>query len=317
MRQPPSYREVFWNQLVILLTTIALASYSLGAVVGRDINSDLGTSLANGSISSPDSIIPERNNSSDRISSGDFPICTDFNGPFVPFCLPVNGADVLVDTTYYVTWNADFYPLNATVNIELRYSDSAEGTSAFTSKRTANSYGYIPIHMRYEWLQGKANNSLTLYIIELDPTLDRRASARQGPTIMLRPKPLNYSKPSPPATFNKLALYIGLPVSLAVVVAVVAGLVCGMRKNRMFIMRTFTQLRNKGYGIGKSKTQRLENDRKQSSDSDESTVLKKYSDDLEAGLLEGTTSNRYNNELERTGSYAFRRDVSKLKSWAV
>lgn len=114
-----------------------------------------------------------RNNTDISSFSGDFPICTDLNGPIAPFCLPKDGADVTADATYYVTWNADFYPLNATITIELRYANSSQGDSAFTSEKTDNSYGYISLPMQKEWLQGKPYNALTLYIIELDP---RRAA---------------------------------------------------------------------------------------------------------------------------------------------
>ena len=277
----------------------------------------LGATLANVSIANHN--VTATANSSNRFSSGDFPVCTDLEGPFVPFCLPEDGANVLVDTTYYVTWNADFYPLNATITIELRYSDSPEGTSAFTSDKTDNSYGYIPLHMSNEWLQGKQNNTLTLYIIELDSTLDRRASARQGPTITLRPKPAEHYKPSPPPRFNKLALCIGLPVSLAVVIIVVVTLVFSMRKSRETIVNSAFWSRKRGYGIGKSRSQRLKSETKGSSDSDGSMAPKRYANDLETGLLERSGSNRYKHDYELSGSspgrYPFRRDVARLKSW--
>lgn len=276
-----------------------------------------GTSLANISIANHNATTAPAN-TSNRFSTGDFPVCTDLEGPFVPFCLPEDGADVLVDSTYYVTWNADFYPLNATITIELRYSDLLEGSSAFTSEKTDNSYGYIPLHMSKEWLQGKQNNTLTLYIIELDSTLDRRASARQGPTITLRPRPVEHYKPSPPPRFNKLALCIGLPVSLVVVIIVVATLVFSMRKSRDTIMSSaFWVSRKRGYGIGKSRSQRLKSDMKASSGSDDSAGLKRYPNDIETGLLEGTGLERHNHDIERGGNYPFRRDVSKLKSWVV
>lgn len=56
-------------------------------------------------------------------------------GPFAPFCLPQDGANVVVDATYYITWNADFYPLNASITIEMRYSNSTARDSAFTSEK--------------------------------------------------------------------------------------------------------------------------------------------------------------------------------------
>ncbi|KAL5343720.1 hypothetical protein BJX70DRAFT_120984 [Aspergillus crustosus] len=274
----------------------------------------VSTSLANSSVDTNATMAPA--NTSSRFSSGDFPVCTELQGRFVPFCLPEDGADVLVDTTYYITWNSDFYPLNATITIELRYSNSLEGSSAFTSEKTDNSYGYYPLHMSKDWLQGKANNTLTLYIIELDSTLDRRASARQGPMITLHPKPVEHYKPSPPPRFNRLALCVGLPVALVVVVIVVVALVFSMKRSREAITSIWGS-RRRGYGIGKSRSQRLRSDRNESNESDDSGASKQYSNDIETGLLEGNSSERVKHIHQRDASYSFRRDVSKLKSWVV
>ncbi|PLB54968.1 hypothetical protein P170DRAFT_421597 [Aspergillus steynii IBT 23096] len=242
---------------------------------------------------------------------GDFPVCTDVNGSFAPFCLPKDGADVLVDATYYVTWNADFYPLNATITIELRYSNSTAGDSAFTSERTDNSYGYTPVHVLEEWLQGKSQNALTLYIIELDLESDRRASVQQGPTVILRRKPVEHWQPSPQLPFNRIALYVGLPVSLAVVVAVVLGLFFGMRNRRKIGIGNI--MGSGGYGVGKSRDQRM-GQSKGESESDSPPHWKQFTDDVDSGLPAINQSAAFD-DLERTASYAFNRDHSKFKSW--
>ncbi|KAL4953145.1 hypothetical protein BDW69DRAFT_166068 [Aspergillus filifer] len=312
-RQKP--QGLFWSLIVLVTITAWLPNLAASAIVRRGTSFDFGTSLSNVS-SSEHNATATPANPPNRFSAGDFPVCTDLEGPFVPFCLPEDGADVQVDTTYYVTWNADFYPLNATITIELRYLDSLEGSSAFTSEKTDNSYGYIPLHMSKEWLQGKQNNTLTLYIIELDSTLDRRASAREGPTIRLHPKPVEHYKPSPPPRFNKLALCIGLPVTLAVVIVVVVTLVFSMRKSRETIISSAFWNARRRYGGSKSRPQRLKSDSKESNGS-AGSAAKSHTHDVEAGLLEGTGAERYNQDLERGGSFPFRRDVSRLKSWIV
>lgn len=216
---------------------------------------------------------------------------------------------MIVDATYYVTWNADFYPLNATITIELRYPSSSQGDSAYTSEKTDNSYGYIPLHMQKEWLQGKKHNSLTLYIIELDSTSGQRASVRQGPTIILHPKPTQHYKPSPPLAFNKTALFIGLPASLAVAVGIVAGLYFGMRDRRKIGLGSVMGSRGKGYGTGKSKDERLNRVGETTfRDSDELSTLRKYSDD---------TAGSEGKDLERTSSRAFTHELLRLKSWSA
>ncbi|GKZ70932.1 hypothetical protein AnigIFM50267_006606 [Aspergillus niger] len=237
---------------------------------------------------------------------GDFPICRDPRGAARPFCLPEDGANVTVGGTYYITWDADFYPLNATITIELRYADPVEGDSTFTSDRTDNSYGYTHIHMQQEWLQGKQQNPLTLYIIELDSVSDKRASARRGPTVVLHPKPVQHLLSPPPTSFNKLALYIGLPVSLSVVILVVAGLYFGMRESRRIDLGN---IGGPGYGIRKSKVQRLGRNRGESAE--ERNVEETNSD-----ITEVAQPGR-KGALERGLSFGIERDSSRTKSWQV
>ncbi|KAL3464119.1 hypothetical protein BJX64DRAFT_255643 [Aspergillus heterothallicus] len=315
MKHAQRYYGFFRNLAIMAFIITWMPNCVFGAIVRRGVSYDFGTSIKSNSTSNQTSTALVATTTSSRVSSGDFPVCTDLEGPFVPFCLPEDGADVLVDTTYYVTWNADFYPLNATITIELRYSDSLEGSSAFTSEKTDNSYGYIPLHMRKDWLQNKPNNTLTLYIIELDSTLDRRASARQGPTITLRPRPVEHYKPSPPARFNSLALCIGLPVSFVVVSIVVITLVCSMRKTRDAVANIFSNSGRRGYGIARSRTQRLRGNGRESIESGGSASSKRYPTDLETGLLEWTGSDKYVHDHKRGASYPFRRDASRLKSW--
>lgn len=239
-------------------------------------------------------------------SAGPFPVCTDINTAYSPFCLPHHLEDVVTDATYYVTWNPDYYDLNATITIELRYPNSTQGDSAFTSAKTANSYGYIPLHMQSEWLQGRKRNSLTLYIIELDSTSNRRASVLQGPTITLHPRPTEHYKPPPQLPFNKRALAIGLPVGLAAVVLIVGGLYFGMRESRRIRVGNAMGSRGKGYGVGQSKNERLAGEAVR--ESRELTELRKYSDSTE-------TDSSESKDLERASSDVFTNELTRLKSW--
>jgi hypothetical protein len=250
----------------------------------------------------------------DEALPDDFPICTDYNGPFAPFCLPQDGADVVVDATYYITWNADFYPLNASITIEVRYSNGTAGDSAFTSERTDNSYGYLPLHMRKEWLQGKVKNQLTLRLVELDPASGTRASVRKGPMITLHPRLIEHYEPSPPMAFNKAALYIGLPVSFGVVIMVVAGLFFGMRQSRRIGLGSVMGSRGEGYGVRKSKNQRLGRSNCEIYYPDAASALRKYTDGADSGLSEVADSDMYD-EIERNARLPFRQDSARLKSW--
>ncbi|KAJ9234917.1 hypothetical protein C8Q69DRAFT_509274 [Paecilomyces variotii] len=248
-----------------------------------------------------------------RPYAGDFPVCTEFDQPYSPFCLPKDGSNVTVDSTYYVTWNPDYYPVNATITIELRYCTPLEGDSAFTSDRTENSYGYIPLKMRQEWLQGKARNNLTLYIIENEPTSNQRASYRQGPRVQLTHRRIEHYKPPPQTPYNKLGLILGLPISVSAVLLVIAGLYFGMRKNRTIGLGNVMGPGNRGYGIRQSKIQRLGR-RRVAVNMGEFENPRKYRDDPE-GRVESIDGDLYN-QMERTRGRVFTHQVSKLKSWS-
>lgn len=294
--------------LAIVLAITTLLEASFGVPVSETHSEDTVHTLSSQSQTSS--------------SAGDFPVCTDRNTEFSPFCLPHDGAEVIVDATYYVTWNADLYPLNATITIELRYPNSTEGDSAFTSERTDNSYGYVPLRMRKEWLQGKSHNRLTLYSIELDSTSDRRASARQGPTVVLLPRPAEHYKPPPSLPFNKLALMIGLPVSVGVVVLLVCAVSFGMWRSRKTGIKHIRASRNKGYGVGKSKNQRMEKSSGFKSadmidiEADALAAMKKYSDVDEGMSMSEMADRDLYHDVYRPTNYGVGTRVSRLKSWS-
>jgi hypothetical protein len=247
-------------------------------------------------------------------STRDFPVCTETRGRFEPFCLPKDGTNITVDSTYYITWNADFYPINSSIIIELRYANNSAGDSAYTSDETENGYGYVPIKMQEEWLQGKFSNQLTLYIIENNPGSDQRASYREGPTITLLPKPVEHYKPPPPTSFNKLGLLVGLPVSLSVITLVVAGLFFGMRRSRQIGLGNVMGPKRNGYGIQQSKIERLGcRDRGSMSwgGTDDEYI---YADTQHRPVVK--TDTELYNDMERTRGWAFTHEISNFKSWS-
>ncbi|KAL1983427.1 hypothetical protein VTN96DRAFT_10333 [Rasamsonia emersonii] len=223
--------------------------------------------------------------------------------------------NVTVDSTYYITWDVDFYPINSSIIIELRYSDNSAGDSAYTSDRTENGYGYVPIKMQKEWLQGKFYNNLTLYIIENNPESGQRTSYREGPTITLLPKPVEHYKPPPPTSFNKLGLVVGLPISLSVIILVVAGLFFGMRKSRQIGLGNVMGPRKNGYGIQQSKIQRLDYRSKDSINRGRVYNTDVYTDNPNHRPVVKVDTELCN-EIERTRGHAFTHDVSNFKSWS-
>lgn len=295
------YLDFLPSRAATALTMAALLGHTLGAALdprGAGTMLDLAPAV-------PDTGLKINSNSTQ--SPGPFPVCTEINGPFAPFCLPHDGQDMVVDATYYVTWNSDYFDLNATATIELRYPNVSQGDSAFTSERTENSYGYIALHMEQRWLQEKPRNPLTFYIIEMDSSSNERASVQQGPTIMLHKRPPEHYKPPPRLPPSKLALCVGIPVSLAVVLGIVGGLYFGMRESRRIGLGNVMGSCGRGYGVAQSKSQRVNGGRGRAAYND-SREIARYSDDAGEGE---------DKDVGRASSGAFTNKLTKLKSWSA
>ncbi|KAF2005177.1 hypothetical protein P154DRAFT_560106 [Amniculicola lignicola CBS 123094] len=175
-----------------------------------------------------------------------------------PFCTPSNQSTLYVGNSYYATWNPDFFPTNSTVQIKIQYmNDTLQ--EAWSSEKTQNAWGFVVFDTKSSWMQGYSMYNLTLYAVIFDasdPTT--KAKSYKGPLITLENEPPNHY-PAPPHNKlpNKEGLMIGLPVGLGFVVIVVIGLLVGMRKHRTIGLGNIMGRRNKGYGVGKSKRQRL------------------------------------------------------------
>jgi hypothetical protein len=183
--------------------------------------------------------------------------------------------------------------------------------------------------MEKTWLQGLTRNNLTLYIVELDPTPDARASILAGPTISLTHKPLTHFKPPPHTKApNHLGLILGLPISLGFVLLVLCGLCIGMRKHRKISVGSVMGKKGRGYGVGQSRIERLggkgrskgkgaiqlrEMERQGAQYSDEPSTRDGHGHAKEVSL--GSLVEDGYNESERARGNVFRNEVQRLKSW--
>ncbi|KAI9849075.1 MAG: hypothetical protein M1838_000276 [Thelocarpon superellum] len=148
--------------------------------------------------------------------------------------------------------------MNSTILIELNYvNTNGGGLQAWESPKTENNYGFISVTMDDNWRQGNSMNNLTFTMVELDPTADARAKTIGGPTVALIQKPPTYPQPSPPTQApNKLGLMVGLPVTLGSLVMIMLCLYVSTRKTRRIGLGNVMG-RRRGYGVGKSRRQRL------------------------------------------------------------
>ena len=157
-----------------------------------------------------------------------------------------------------MTWDTSEFSKNTTVTIELDYVEVAPGNGlhAWSSPKTPYGYGYVIVQMDKDWLQGKDENNLTMTLISYNPTTDSTADTHAGPTISLTKAPIVHlpaGKHIPPTT---IGLAVGIPVGIAFLAVVLLGLFLGMKNHRNIDVKGLRS-RRKGYGIGRSRRQRM------------------------------------------------------------
>lgn len=216
-----------------------------------------------------------------------------------------------------MTWDSDAYPINSSITIGLDYADPTEkgGSSAYTSDRTENSYGFLTITMDKTWLQDDVRNNLKLYIAQYDPSSDKRVVPTAGPMITLIQKPVRHYDPGPPtAPPTKLGFAIGLPLGVFAIMAIVIGLSVGMRKHREIGLGNVMG-KNRGYAGGRSRAERLG----VSPGAEAAIRLEGLEDDDPARYTDNPQPLRSDmdayNQMERSKSNIFRGEISRLKSW--
>ncbi|RFU25756.1 hypothetical protein B7463_g10588, partial [Scytalidium lignicola] len=186
---------------------------------------------------------------------GSYQVCHNANGQFAPFCKPDNGSSVYVGDTYYVTWDTSFFPgPNTTIVVQANYVNASDGgPQAFQSKMVPSSYGFISWTIDKAWMKDMESNNLTLFIT----SLGTNAVSTPGPTVMVTtaPKPPVYHQPRPQAPKGQ-SLYIALPTVFGFVLLCLVGGFFFNRKHRHIGLGNVMG-RRKGYGVGKSRAQRL------------------------------------------------------------
>ncbi|CAL3973652.1 unnamed protein product [Diplocarpon coronariae] len=188
---------------------------------------------------------------------GSFQECHNRDGSYAPFCKPDNGSDVDVDGKYYVTWDRDYFSQkNASVKIVANYvNDTGHGPIAFESSPVLVSDGYFVWDIQKDWLQDLQTNNVTLYLNRIDPPAGAPNSLT-GPTVRVKfyEKPIYHQPPSQAPRGQ--SLYIALPTVFGFVILCLLGGFFWNRKSRQIGLGNVMS-RRRGYGAGKSKSQRL------------------------------------------------------------
>jgi hypothetical protein len=150
-----------------------------------------------------------------------------------------------------VTWDSSFFRNNETLLIQADYVNTAGGgPQAFQSSLTSNSWGHIAWTIQRDWLKSQASNNISLFISTASGT------TISGPVVMVTTSPITYATLAPAPVPSGPTLYIALPASLGFIALCVCGGYILNRKHRQIGLGNIMG-RRAGYGIGKSRRQRL------------------------------------------------------------
>lgn len=208
--------------------------------------------------------------------AGAFPVCHNKDGENAPFCLPVVAAELNPGKTYYsqsfpalppsqattdllspVTWDPTFFPSsNTTVRITGSYFNSTTGSissQAFSSGSLAAAWSFYAWTVDSSLLSGSPNGvNISLTIVALTPGA-ATMTPLQGPVVLVA-KPKGYVQEKAKVPTGP-ALYIGLPTVLGFVVLILVGTCWWNRHHRRIGLGSV--MGRGGYGVGKSRTQRM------------------------------------------------------------
>ncbi|KAI0466225.1 hypothetical protein F4859DRAFT_519248 [Xylaria cf. heliscus] len=188
-------------------------------------------------------------------SAGSFAVCDNMDGEFAPWCKPDGGTPLYVGTTYYFTWDPNYFTgPNTTVQVVGNLINKTSGevrteSPAFMSGPTRAGFGYVSIKMTDDILlhQGSQNISLSLVAVG-----DKRQE-KPGPQLYVttRPGPVADAKGKLP---KGAALYIAFPTVFGFIIVCVAG-TCLWNRHRRRIQLPGVMGRN--YDVGKTSRSRF------------------------------------------------------------
>ncbi|KAK3945446.1 hypothetical protein QBC46DRAFT_445354 [Diplogelasinospora grovesii] len=238
-------------------TIISGAPHDVTATVfTRTANAVVTTSTGDAAASTP--------TAADSSGSGAFATCQNTDASnYAPFCTPANNATLYPGSTYYITWNPSYFDAaNTTVKVMGFYNDN-QTEQAFSSSSMAAGWGFYQWPVTNDLLSTKHANAVNITIrIAALPTFSGNsstpvASAKwiPGPTAVVMYSPT----PAPPKAEMPTgpALYIGLPTIVGFVLVVAVGTCVWNRKARRIDIGNIMSRGRRGYGVGKSRTQRM------------------------------------------------------------
>ncbi|KAI0430142.1 hypothetical protein F5Y09DRAFT_308584 [Xylaria sp. FL1042] len=157
-------------------------------------------------------------------SAGSFGVCHNLDGDYMPWCRPEFNTTLYVGTTYYFTWDPDYFAAgNQTVQVVGNYVNKTTGevrteSPAFTSNYTLSRFGFVTMDITSKQLlyQGSQNISLSLIGV-----VNGERVEKQGPQIIITTRPgpaadAHHGLPKSAAAYIAVPLVFGLIIAAAI-----------------------------------------------------------------------------------------------------
>ncbi|KKY22173.1 hypothetical protein UCRPC4_g03360 [Phaeomoniella chlamydospora] len=210
---------------------------------------------------------PTATGSSSTATSSSVAECQSSGGTYAPFCKPSDGSSVTVGTSFDVTWDPSYFNSTTTVAIEISYANSSTSSSSdsvYSSDEVENTVGYMSIVPKKSWLGGSSSANITLNFAVLEDDGSSSANILTGPTVTLESDNtstesssdsetsgslLSSSTESSQRSSKNLGLVVGLTIALA--------FICLLFVSGVFLWYRRYKMNNRGYGVGRSRNERL------------------------------------------------------------
>ncbi|KAH6990711.1 hypothetical protein BKA56DRAFT_214715 [Ilyonectria sp. MPI-CAGE-AT-0026] len=186
-----------------------------------------------------------------KSGEGAFARCHNKDGENAPFCDPASNSTLFVGSTYYVTWDPDYFNKtkgNTTYEVAVRldYLNETSGEMKELKKfsRVPAAWGFWPMTVESKYLKGSGDHNVTLTLYS-----NIKGSAEKTKSTSLWVQLSKQSLPKNPATPTPTGetLTIALPVAFGSIVLLLIGGCLWNRKTRKISLGNIMSRRREGY----------------------------------------------------------------------
>ncbi|KAL3958904.1 hypothetical protein ACCO45_007066 [Purpureocillium lilacinum] len=176
-----------------------------------------------------------------KTGEGSFSRCFNKDGPNAPFCRPAANSTLLTGSTYYITWDPDYYnrtsdklagnsTYEVAVRLEYLNTTSNEMVLLDTFERVPAAWGFRAWKVDRSFLKGKRLNNVTIALhASVKGSYEVTNKTAPLPVAITDPD-LDHTTPSPVPKGDTLV--IALPVVFGTIALLVVGLCIWNRKTR-------------------------------------------------------------------------------------